>query len=152
MKKKMKYWLGFIGTKNLIAISALVIFVAAIAIGVAVSNNKKGKEADTEIEESTGLQVEENADDVEGDSIDFSEFLSEDEKEQEGNKGGSNNSGNGNSEGNNGLTVEGGSNSNGGSGSQGGNEGSSGNEGAGGNEGTGSDKYNNTGSEFGQLF
>ena len=46
MKKKIKYWLAFIGTKNLIAISALVIVVAAIAIGVAVSNNKKGKEAD----------------------------------------------------------------------------------------------------------
>lgn len=88
--KKIKHWVAFIGTKNLIAICALVVVVAAIGIGVAVSNGKKGEQADKEIEQSEGLQVEENADDAEGDSIDFEDFISggqEDDKTDTDNDG-----------------------------------------------------------------
>lgn len=76
MQKKIKYLIGFLGKKNLIAICALVVLVAAISVGIIISNNnaKKEENANAEVEESTGLQVEENADDVEGDSVDFSEF------------------------------------------------------------------------------
>ena len=78
--KKMKNWMAFVGTKNLIAIGALLVLVIAISVGIAISNSKSDKKANDEVEESSGLQVEENADDVEGDSIDFSEFQTEDEK------------------------------------------------------------------------
>ena len=81
--KKIKNWMAFIGTKNLIAIGALLILVVAISVGIAVSNSKSDEKADKEVEESTGLQVEENADDVEGDSIDFSEFQTEEEKKND---------------------------------------------------------------------
>lgn len=87
MKKKITHWLGVIGVKNLIAIGALLVLVVAIAIGIVVSNNNKDKQIqESETEESTGLQVEENADDVEGDSVDFSEFLTEEEKGQDSSK------------------------------------------------------------------
>ena len=83
MMKKIKNWMAFIGTKNLIAIGAVLILVVAISVGIAVSNSKSDEKADKEVEESTGLQVEENADDVEGDSIDFSEFQTEEEKKND---------------------------------------------------------------------
>lgn len=79
--KKIKDWVAFIGTKNLIAICALVVVVAAIGVGIAVSNGKKEEQADKEIEQSGGLQVEENAEDAEGDSIDFEDFISGDEED-----------------------------------------------------------------------
>ena len=78
--KKMKNWMAFVGTKNLIAIGALLVLVVAISVGIAISNSKTDEKANDEVEESSGLQVEENADDVEGDSIDFSEFQTEEEK------------------------------------------------------------------------
>lgn len=114
MKKKLSDFIAFMGTKNLIAIAALLVLIIAISIGIVISNNKSGKKVDNdnEIEESTGLQVEENADDVEGDSIDFSEFQTEEEKKndsgskQEGNKNTQSGSDgqSGNDSGNGGLT------------------------------------------------
>lgn len=134
--KKIKQWLDFIGKKNLIAICALLVLVIAISVGIAISNSKSDEKANDEIEESTGLQVEENADDVEGDSIDFSEFQTEDEKKNEsGNsQGGSNGTQNGN-------------NGQGGSGSGNGGLTESPSDGDSGNGGT-----TTSGSEFGPLF
>ena len=139
--KKMKNWMAFLGTKNLIAIGALLVLVIAISVGIAISNSKTDKKANDEVEESSGLQVEENADDVEGDSIDFSEFQTEEEKKndasnkQEGSDktqtGNGGQSGSGSGSGNGGLTE---------SPSEGGN-------GDSGNGGTTS-----SGSEFGPLF
>ena len=141
--KKMKNWMAFLGTKNLIAIGALLVLVIAISVGIAISNSKTDKKANDEVEESSGLQVEENADDVEGDSIDFSEFQTEEEKKndasnkQEGGdktqtgNGGQN--GNGSGSGNGGLTE---------SPSEGGN----------GDSGNGNGGTTSSGSEFGPLF
>lgn len=81
--KKIKQWVAFIGTRNLIAICALVVVLVAVGVGVAVSNGKNDEQADKEIEQTGGLQVEENADDVEGDSIDFEDFISGDEEDDE---------------------------------------------------------------------
>jgi len=139
--KKIKNWMAFVGTKNLIAIGALLVLVVAISVGIAISNSKTDKKANDEVEESSGLQVEENADDVEGDSIDFSEFQTEDEKK--------NDSGN-NQGGNNG--TQGGNGGQGGSGSGSGNGGltespSDSGDGDGGNSGN-----TTSGSEFGPLF
>lgn len=91
MNNKFKNWLAMIGTKNLIAISVLVVLVAVVGIGVAVKNNQKtGGGADVPKDEPVGLQVEENVDDAEGDSIDFEDFISgdgEDEKTDTDNDG-----------------------------------------------------------------
>lgn len=83
MKKKIKKWIDIIGKKNMIAISALVLVIIVVGVVFAVKNNSKNNEEQALQEESVGLQVQENADDVEGDSIDFSEFLSEGEKEED---------------------------------------------------------------------
>lgn len=77
--KKMKNWMSFVGTKNLIAIGALLVLVVAISVGIAISNSKTDEKVNDEVEESSGLQVEENAGDLEGDSIDFSEIVNEKE-------------------------------------------------------------------------
>lgn len=141
--KKMKNWMAFFGTKNLIAIGALLVLVIAISVGIAISNSKTDKKANDEVEESSGLQVEENADDVEGDSIDFSEFQTEEEKKndasnkQEGSDktqtGNGGQSGSGSGSGNGGLTE---------SPSEGGN----------GDSGNGNGGTTSSGSEFGPLF
>ena len=112
--KKMRNWMAFVGTKNLIAIGALLVLVIAINIGIAISNSKTEEKANDEIEEHVGLQVEENEDDAEGGSTSFSEFQPEDEKKNDaGNKqdsgdktqtGNNGQSGNGSSSGNDGLT------------------------------------------------
>ena len=139
--KKMKNWMAFVGTKNLIAIGALLVLVIAISVGIAISNSKSDKKANDEVEESSGLQVEENADDVEGDSIDFSEFQTEDEKKNEtGNKqegGDKTQSGNGGQSG---------------SGSGAGNGGLTESPGEGGNGDSGNGGTTSSGSEFGPLF
>lgn len=80
--KKFKKWMAIIGTKNLIAIGALLILVVAVGVGFTVSKNnddKKDKEADKKVEESSGLQVEEDSEGLEGDSIDFGELFEEEE-------------------------------------------------------------------------
>ena len=82
MKKRIKKWIDIIGKKNMIAISALVL-VLVLGVVFAVKSNRKDDDELVAQEESIGLQVQENADDVEGDSIDFSEFLSEDEKDED---------------------------------------------------------------------
>lgn len=143
MSKKIKKWMNIIGKKNLIAIGALLVLVIAISVGIAISNSKSDEKANNDIEESSGLQVEENADDVEGDSIDFSEFQTEDEKKDEQGGNGKTQNGNGGQSGNGG---------NGGNGSGSGNGGltespSDSGNGDGGNSGTTS-----SGSEFGPLF
>lgn len=112
MKKRMSDIIGFLGMKNLIAIVGLFVLVVAISVGIVISNNKSDQKVQDEIEESEGLHVEENADDVEGDSIDFSEFQTEEEKKndssnkQDGNKNTQNGNGgqSGSDSGNNGLT------------------------------------------------
>ena len=44
MKNKIKYWIGIIGTKNLIAISSLLVLVVAVSAGIAISNNNTKKQ------------------------------------------------------------------------------------------------------------
>ena len=111
---RIKQWMDFLGKKNLIAIGALLVLVIAISVGIAILNSKSDKKVNDEVEESSGLQVEENADDVEGDSIDFSEFQTEDEKknEQEGNN--KTQSGNNGQSGNDGQGESGSGSGNGG--------------------------------------
>ena len=139
--KKMKNWMAFVGTKNLIAIGALLVLVIAISVGIAISNSKSDKKANDEVEESSGLQVEENADDVEGDSIDFSEFQTEDEKKNDASN-----------------KQEGGDKTQSGNGGQGGSGSGSGNGGLtespseGGNGDSGNGGTTSSGSEFGPLF
>ena len=139
--KKMKNWMAFLGTKNLIAIGALLVLVIAISVGIAISNSKTDKKANDEVEESSGLQVEENADDVEGDSIDFSEFQTEEEKKNDASN-----------------KQEGGDKTQTGNGGQNGNGSGSGNGGLtespseGGNGDSGNGGTTSSGSEFGPLF
>ena len=91
VNKKIRKWIDVIGKKNMIAISALVLVLVVVGVGFAIKNNNKNNNEENAVEEeSVGLQVEENADDIEGDSIDFSEFESEedktDNKKEEGSK------------------------------------------------------------------
>ena len=68
------------GKEVLIAISVVIVAIA-ITVGIIVFSGKKEEPQSAPVteeeEDSEGLQVEENADDGTGDSVDFSEFESE---------------------------------------------------------------------------
>ncbi len=144
--KKLRSLMAFVGTKNLIAIGALLVLVIAINIGIAISNSKTEEKANDELEEHVGLQVEENEDDVEGGSTSFSEFQPEDEKKNDaGNKQGS---GDKTQTGNNGQTGNGQS----GSGSDSGNGGLTEHPDDGGNGDSGNGGTTSSEPEFGPFI
>ena len=69
--------------KNVLYIVGIVVVVVLLCVCLAMCGKDTNKPSDDDNKGSTGLQVEENADDAEGDSIDFSEFedSSEDKKD-----------------------------------------------------------------------
>lgn len=78
----------FLKDKKVLYIIAIVVLAVVLCVSLAMCGTKDKNPApqtQEEEEETDGLKVEENADDVEGDSVDFSEFDNKYEVDDKGN-------------------------------------------------------------------
>ena len=87
--KTIRKFMAFMGTRNLIAIGALLALVIVVAVAFSIKNkdDQNDKKADNKVEESSGLQVEDSLDESEGDSVDFGELFEEEDNTDTDNDG-----------------------------------------------------------------